>query len=158
MKSVAVLLVFSLCFTAVVFPQDAPANALGWSALQSVPLQQELQVNLKNGKSVRGKLDSITDTSLALVNKKGVFSFQAGEVSEIYKLGGRRILKRTLIGAAIGTGAGGIIGYAAADEHDFLGRGVSAILGAFSGLVIGSVTGLFLGSSKKKELVYKANP
>jgi hypothetical protein len=114
-------------------------------------------VKTKEGRSIYGSLDKITDTSLVLTAKEGTFSLNSSEVAKLYVCQGRPVVSRTLIGASIGTLAGGGIGLAAGNKNDIGGRWMGAAVGGGVGLVIGSVTGLALGLSKKKELVYESN-
>jgi hypothetical protein len=157
MKSVATLMILSLCFATAGYSQDLSSNAQSWSILRSIPVGQDLLVKTKEGKSINGRLDRITDTSLALTAEGGTFSLNSSEVAKVYVFRGKPVVSRTLIGASIGTLAGGGIGLAAGNENDIGGRWMGAAVGGGVGLVIGSVTGLALGLSKKKELVYEAN-
>jgi hypothetical protein len=158
MKSITALIIGTLCLVTAGYPQDIPLNTQGWNILKSIPLGQQLQVNTKESKSISGKMEKITDTSLVLTTKEGIFSFQSIDVAKVYILRGRPIAKRTLIGTAAGTGVGGAIGYITGKDDAMFGRGFSAAAGGGLGLVIGSVTGLVLGLSKNKSLVYETIP
>jgi hypothetical protein len=152
MNMTAALIIFSLCLATAGYSQDVLLNTHDWNILKSIPTGRQLQVNTKNGKSISGILDKITDTSLLLTTKEESFSLQSNEVANVYVLGGRPIAKRTLIGAGVGTGVGATIGLIS-------GRGDSLVgaLGGSLGLVIGSITGLVQGLSKKKGLVYETH-
>jgi hypothetical protein len=150
MKMIALIL-FSLCLVTVGYSQDSPFNTQDWNILKSISIGRQLQVKTKEGKSVIGILNNVTDTSLSLTAKVGSFSFGSSEVANVYVLRGRPIAKRTWMGAGVGTGGGALLGLISG--RDLIG----AFFGGGLGLVAGSVAGFAFGLSKEKELVYEAN-
>jgi hypothetical protein len=103
-------------------------------------------------------LQRVSDSSLELSTNGEIATYQSTEISRVYVLRGRQLLKETLIGAGIGTAGGAGIGAIAGRGKDFIidQSGYTAI-GAAAGLTLGSITGLVIGSLRHKtELVYEA--
>jgi hypothetical protein len=160
MRIVAAALAVSLVLPSFAFPIQSSSPSTGWIALKSIAQGEDLLVHTKDGKKTKGQLLSISDSNLELSAKGGRATFTPADVLRIYHLRGRRIVKFTLIGAAVGAGSGAAIG-AATGKADGIpwGRGGDAAIVGAMGLLIGTVTGLLVGTfSRKKELVYQAPP
>jgi hypothetical protein len=158
MKTIAAITIFSLFLASVGMAQDGVSSAPNWSVRSSLQIGQKLQVNTKDGKSKKGTLAKITDTGLTLVTKEKSFSFQSSDIDKIYVLRGRPIASRTLIGAGVGAGGGALIGAIAGRNDNWFGPGFVAAMFGAGGFIIGSIVGFATGVSRKKDLVYEANP
>jgi hypothetical protein len=160
-RTFALGLVFLILLThpTVSFAQTAPAP-YEWTAVTRVPPGDELVVRLTNGRTVKGRLKSISDTELTLTRSKRDVNVARQDVRRIHRVVPKSAAKPTLIGAGTGAaiGAGGIAIAAAADESGGDdGEVAAAIIGvAILGAGIGALVGLIFGSKEKKVLIYEA--
>ncbi|HTY63434.1 MAG TPA: hypothetical protein VMG30_14390 [Acidobacteriota bacterium] len=155
-KMFTVLLVVTLLLPAAAIAGDADNH---WTALKSIPAGQLLAVKTFSGKNLKGSLQHATDSIIGINANGKDLEVPVAEVSRVYVLRGRPIMKATLIGAAVGTAAGAGFGaLAGRDSHGwFLDQGSCTAIGAGLGLVAGSVTGLLIGTSRhNRVLIYKA--
>jgi len=157
MRHLTVLLILCLLIQPVIPAQDSNTN---WAILQSIPSGQLTLVKTTSGQSLKGHFQRVTDSTLELsVNGKTV-DLPSAEVSRVYVLRGRHVLKGTLIGAAAGGGVGAGIGAIAGGDDSkeaIIGQGAMVAICAAIGVIVGGLVGLGIGSSKhKKELVYEA--
>jgi hypothetical protein len=153
MKSVAAFLVSCLAFPSLCVPLDSlPQN--NWALVQSIGQGQSIQVTTKAGKSVTGQVERVTESALQLKAGGKVQIIQASEVARVYVVRGRRMGKGTLIGVAVGGGAGVAVGAAIGSSDDWFGPGVWIGTMAAVGVLVGGLIGMAIGSKKKKELVY----
>lgn len=155
-----IALVLSLVLPAVTNAGDSHDN---WLTLQSIRPGQRLIVKTFSGRSLKGSFQRVTNSELDINTDGKEVDIPTAEVSQVYVLGGRQIVKGTLIGAAIGTAAGAGMGAVAGRESktgwNFFGQGAVTAMGAGLGFIAGSVAGLAIGASRnKKVLVYKAAP
>ena len=151
-------LVASLLLTTVTVAAQGQMN--DWSKVTAVASGSNLQVKLKNGKTIKGTLSSVTDSGLSLTVKNAPVEIKREEVStihEVIKKGGGG--KGALIGSAVGAGAGAGLGVAAdaSDNALEVHNGVTAGL-AVVGAGVGALAGYFIGrSGSKRVLIYQAN-
>jgi hypothetical protein len=159
MKPVATLVILSLIFASAGFAQDRSLNAPTWSVLNSIAVGQSLQVDMKEGKSIKGRLDKISNAALELTVDGKAFSCQSDHIKRIYVLRERSIGRKTIIGAAVGAGGGAAFGAIVGRGDSWMfPHGYWTAVSAAVGLMIGAITGLALGSRQKKDLVYEATP
>ena len=160
-RTVALGLAFLILLThpSVSLAQRAPAPH-EWSAVKTVPPGDELVVKLKNGQTIKGRLQVISDIHLTLGRGKKSFDIDRQDVRQIHRIVPKSAAKPTLIGAGTGAaiGTAGIAIAAAADESGGDdGEVAAAILGvAILGAGIGALVGLAFGSREKKVLIYEA--
>ena len=156
MRHCAVLLISCLLIQPMALAQNSQTS---WSILQSLPAGQLMVVKTASGQSLKGQFRHATDSSLDLIINNKDLSLRAAEVSRVYVLRGRPLLKGTLIGAAVGTAAGAGIGAIGGRGSKFiLGQGAVTAICAGLGFILGSITGLAIGSTQhKKELVYESS-
>ena len=130
-----------------------------WSAVQA--LQPGTTVNVKDraGKSSKGRLVTVADQSVTLVDRKGMIVIDRQNIARVVIDNGRSVGRSTLIGAGIGAGAGasvgGVIIAAFGGGEDETGPAVmivSTSLGAIAGTAAGALGGLF----RQKTLVYES--
>jgi len=130
-----------------------------WSRLNTVTSGSKLAVKLKNGKTVEGKLSSVSDTVLSLSVKNKPVDVKREDVLSVYQVSKKSATKATLIGLAVGAGAGAAIGLAGSNDDSFanLDHAVTAgltVLGAGAG----AVAGYFIGrGGSKRVLIYQAS-
>jgi hypothetical protein len=153
------------CLIAVILamPSSASAQSVGnngWAAVATSPAGQNLQVELKSGKTVKGKLSSASESGLTLLRGKTKENIERADVRRIYRKGGKSVGKSTLIGAGVGGAGGAIVGTAAGGDGkgimSFSRKGGAAVFGV-AGAAIGAITGLVIGLVRhKKTLIYEA--
>jgi hypothetical protein len=158
MRKTALILICALIWPLNVIAQQPPTTAPGWSVLESTLAGRNVQVELNSGKSIKGKLEAITDSALELSAKGARSTCRYGDIRRIYVLRGRPAARNTLIGAAVGGGAGAAFGAVVGRNDDWFGPGLFAAVFAGIGAVIGSVVGFFMGVRQHKDLVYDAAP
>lgn len=155
--TIGILLSSLLLSTATVSAQSTTSD---WSRVNAVATGSDLSVKLKSGKTVNGRLNSVSDTTLSLTVKNAVQDLRREDVARVYQVTGKSAAKSTLIGAGVGAGAGAALGAIgdANDEDSFVyADGVLTAGGAILGAGIGALTGFLIGrSSKKRMLVYEA--
>jgi hypothetical protein len=95
------LLVGTIAPTA--FAQQARGD---WTAVQSLPADENISVKLKTGKRVRGEFLSASDNELTITRKGKSESFAKDAIAQIERLEGKLKGKYALIGAGVGTAAG----------------------------------------------------
>ena len=152
---VATLLVVSLVLSV---PLRAQTAANDWSRLNSVESDSKLSIKLKSGKSIEGRLVSVSESTLSLKVKNKTQEIKREEVQTVHQVVGKGVLTPTLIGTAIGAGAGAVLGAIGSEGSDFdkLDQAVTAgLIGV--GAIIGTVAGYFIGRTRtKKILIYEA--
>jgi len=117
-----------------------------WSRLNTVTAGSRLAVSLKNGKTVEGKLSSVTDTGLSLSVKDKPLEVKREDVLSVYQITKKSAAKATLIGLGVGAGAGAGIGLAGSKDDGFakIDHAVTAgliVLGAGAGALTGYLIG-----------------
>jgi hypothetical protein len=135
-----------------------------WSKVTALAGGSNLSIKLKNGKTHKGTLNSVSDSRLSLTVKNGPVEIKREDVRtvhEVIKKGSGK--KGALIGSAVGAGAGAGLG-AIGDAQNQDGFGGEKLDNAFvAGLTIlgagaGAIAGYFIGRrGSKKVLVYEAN-
>jgi len=148
-----------LLLPTVASAQNRSASSGDWSALSAVETGSKLSVKLKDGKTVEGKLGGVSDTALTLSVKGKPTDLKREDVQSVYRIGKHSATKATLIGMAVGAGAGAAIGAAGSggdDSFDKLDHAVTAGL-TVVGAGIGGLTGYLIGHhSTKRVLIYEA--
>ena len=138
---------------------QATTSTNDWSRLNTVTSGSKLAAKLKNGKTVEGKLSSVSDTVLSLSVKNKPVDLKREDVLSVYQITKKSATKATLIGLGVGAGAGAGIGLAGSKDDSFakLDHAVTAgltVLGAGAG----AVAGYFIGrSGSKRVLIYQAS-
>jgi hypothetical protein len=139
----------------------AQANLNDWSRLNSLTSGSKVSVKLKDGKIVDGKLSSVSDATLSLTVKNKPMDLRREDVLSVQQVIKKSATKSTLIGLAVGTGTGALIGGVADasvndggfEKIDNVAAGAITVIGA----VAGTVTGFLIGRGhSKRVLVYEA--
>ena len=135
-----------------------PANVNDWSQLSTVVSGTRLSVKTKDGKTVEGKLNKISDTALSLTVKNKPVDLKREDVQSIYQLTKKSATKSTLIGLAVGGGAGLGVGLAGRSNDGFEKIENAAAAGfAVIGAAGGALAGYLIGrSGRKRVLIYQA--
>lgn len=132
-------------------------NISDWNAVKSTAAGTEVRV-AAGSRTVRGKLDGITEDALVLISAKGQETFDRQQVTEVSvrKPGHRK--RNTLIGLAAGSGVGLAIGIAArARPNQLQVVSNSAVTAGFTvvGALVGTVVGVAIPSGGWREIYKK---
>ena len=141
------------------FAQGAQTTS-DWGALKNLPNESKLEVKLKSGKTVDGKLGSVSDESLSVISKSGNVEIKREEVATIHQIVKKSATSATLIGMGVGAGAGAALGAIAAsnddnslDKIDHAATAGLAVVGAG----VGAITGYLIGKrATKRVLLYES--
>ena len=155
-----VLVVSFLLPSGMLAAQNTAATTGDWSSLKAVATGSKLSVKLRNGRTVEGRLISVSDDGLTLSIKNSAQDLKRQDVLSVYEFTKKSATKATLIGMGVGAGAGAGIGAvgAASDDSDFdkIDHAVTAGL-AVIGAGVGAVIGYLVGrGSSKRVLVYES--
>ena len=157
--TITLVLVTALLLPSVTLAQGTSVSTNDWSSLRTVASGSKLEIKLKNGKSVKGKLSSVSDNALSLSVSNKPVDLNRQDVLSVYQVSGKSARKPTLIGLGVGAGAGAVIGAAGNDSDGFfISRGqLAAGLGVL-GAGAGALVGFAIGKSRKKKrvLIYEA--
>jgi hypothetical protein len=121
----------------------AQANVADWNVVKGLAAGTEVRVTI-GGRTVHGKVESITDDAVVVTGEKGRESIDRRQVSgaSVKKTSHRK--RNALIGLAVGTGAGlgvGIDARAKSDQLKVVPN--SAVVAAFT--AAGALGGLLVG-------------
>jgi hypothetical protein len=130
-----------------------------WSKVVATAADEKLEVKLKSGKTVKGKLISVTDSGLTLSHRNKELALNRDEIFRIYRASGKSGVSPTVIGAGVGAGvglaAGGVILAVNDGDGDEIVPGL--ILTAMVGAGIGALTGFLSGKSRSNRvLIYES--
>jgi hypothetical protein len=137
--------------------QDAIAKD-NWDAVKSIPVGDEITIETRDGKRMKGRMSTITDTTLTFSSNNRPVDLNQPEIKKIYRqaAGGSRG-KNTLVGTAIGTGIGaGIVAILLASTGGSDSTGEIVAIGMLLGGGIGAGVGVLSGKGEKKVLIYEA--
>jgi hypothetical protein len=121
-----------------------------------------LNVKLKDGKKVEGRLRSVSDTTLTLDRGNRTSDFDRNSIARVQRYVsnsvGKSIGKSTAIGAGVGFGAGAGLGLAAGQYEDIETASLVGIFGAIGaglGAAIGAIAGAASATGRKKVTIYE---
>jgi len=156
--AICLVLAASLSLPPAAPAQTSAAPGGDWSALRAVGQGDKLEVRLKSGKTVKGRLAGVSDTTLSLTVNDRATEVGRDDVQSVYRVTSRSAKKATLIGAGAGAAVGAGVGAATSDDDDFIfSRGQSAAILAAVGGAAGAITGFAIGKTgRKRVLVYDA--
>src|SRR5688572_22148968 len=152
-KYLFVISIVAVLFVAVVADVNAQSSDDRWRGLNDLKPGTRIVVDQDGGKPLKAKFASSTDQNLTVMSKGERVEIDRSTISAVYL--GRRSskLKRALIGALAGAGAGMLIG--AATVAATKGDGLIAAGGFLYGLPIGAAIGVATaGGTKKGEMIY----
>jgi YMGG-like Gly-zipper len=130
-----------------------------WSNVVAIAADERLEVKLKSGKTLKGKLSSVTDSGLTLSHGKKELALKRDEIFRIYRAGGKSSVSPTVIGAGVGAGVGTaagavILGVNEGEDDEIV---PTLILTALVGAGIGALTGFLSGKSRSNRvLIYES--
>jgi len=131
-----------------------------WANVEAVKIKSVLIVETKTGGSVKGKVTSVTATTLNLSSGGKAVALERDDIARVYRGKKSSRFKRALIGAGIGLGIGaGISGVyvLVKKDGDPLAAGAGLIYGFLVGVSVGAVVGAATGGkSRKGVLLYEA--
>ena len=134
----------------------AQTTSATWNSVQKLPAGTEVRV-AAGARTVRGKIDRVTDDALTMTSGKGQEMFTQQEVSRVWvkKPGHRK--RNTLIGLGIGAGAGLGVGLSAASCSGFGCIGADAVeIGApLAFAVVGTAIGAAIPTGGWREVYRK---
>ena len=127
-----------------------------WEGLKAVPPGDKVEVDLRNGQTLKGKLISISDTVLTIERGKRTTDVTRVDTLRVHRVVSKSSKRATLIGLGIGAGVGLIGSVAAAKsgggEGDAdLGAVIVGAIGAGAGALIGYI----VGSRNQRSLIYE---
>jgi hypothetical protein len=133
-----------VCLLGTSFCAVAQNAQSSWTSLSRLSPGQKIRIVESDSKKHTGAFENISDTAITLRDANGEASIPRQDVRSVKLMRSDRRLRNTLLGLAIGAGAGAGITAAAWESHGFLGgRGDGALVGA----AIGGVAGLAIGVS-----------
>jgi hypothetical protein len=150
---ISAVLIVLLALTPATLAQETSAAINDWAGLKTVTAGSKIDVKLKSGKKVKGKLIGVSGTTLRLSGKNTPLELKQEEVLSIYQIRGKSAIKTTLISTGVGLGAGAGLGAAVGGKDRPLISALGAILGTGLGATYGLVSGL---SSHNRTLIYQA--
>lgn len=153
---VSLLLAVILIYPPLAIAQQ-PVAPGDWSGVQEVAPGDELAINLKSGKSMKGKLTSVTADELSITRKNKQENIQRETIAQVYRIKRKAEKgKYAAIGAGIGAGAGLGIGLAKNSPPIDDGE-LYPIVATPIGAGIGAAVGFLFGQAKRKRvLIYQA--
>jgi hypothetical protein len=158
-----------LCLFCLPCATLAQINEASWGKLKGLTPGQNIQITDANAKKHSGTLLSVSDTSIAFTETVGQHSIDRQDVRSV-KLMQTHHGHNTLVGFAIGGGAGAAVGagiglatYKGCPQQgfclDFISRGelagIGAVAGFAGGAIIGAVTGALVPSHAT---IYSTSP
>jgi len=126
-----------------------------WENVEAVKIKSALIVETKVGATVKGKVTSVTATTLNLSNGGKAIALERDDIARVYRTVKGSRIKRAFIGAGIGAGVGFGIGgvYSVVNKQNGLAAAAGILYGLPIGAVVGAATG---GKSRKGALLYEA--
>jgi hypothetical protein len=158
---ICILLLAVLTAPQALLAQAGSGSNRDWAAVMTVQPGEKLGIKLKNGKTVEGKLSSVSETGLALASGSKTAEIRREDAQQVYRIAGASTGKPTLIGAAIGAAGGAGLGATAGDcrPGDFFcfDRSKTVPVGAAVGAGVGALIGFSIGKARhKRTLIYEA--
>ena len=131
---------------------------VAWDAVKRVPLGERVRVELKNGRSVKGALQSADDDRVVVTRDGTRDEFARGDVRRVHHL--RRRAKKGMyaaIGAGAGAGVGAVIG--AAKSESVIDDGeVYYVIAIPLAAGIGAAIGALVGRGRRQRVLVYESP
>lgn len=155
--SIVALFLMATVLVATIAPAAFAQRTNDWGNVQSVGIDEDLSIKLKDGHKISGKFSSANDSELTVIRKGKQQMIAKATIAEIYQLERKaEKAKYAAIGAGIGAAAGGGIGAARA-SHTLDDGGIYTVVGLAFGTGFGALGGLLFGAGKRKHvLIYQA--
>ncbi len=158
-----------ICYSLIVLlslPQVSLAQTASelnreWSIFTTLQPKEKLVAMLKDGKTVEGKLSSVSEKSLTLSSGDKTIEIDRENVARVYRMTGVSKKKPVLIGLTVGAAFGATAGVAAGscNQNDIVcykrSETVPINTAFFAG--VGALIGFIIGKTKhKRVLIYEA--
>ena len=158
-KRSPIALLVAICLLASAMARAALSQQANgdWSVVQSLSPDEQIVINLKSGKEVKGKFLDAAGNEVTILRKGKHESFLKDMVAQIHHVKGKAKKGQwALIGAGIGAGTGFGIGQAKNSPPVDDGE-IYSVMGTILGAGIGAVGGFLFGQAKRKRvLIYQA--
>jgi len=156
-----ILLLAVLSAPQAVLAQARSGSNRDWAVVMAVQPGEKLAIKLKNGRTVEGKLSSVSETGLALASGGKTAEIQREDAQQVYRIAGASPGRPTLIGTAIGAAGGAGLGATAGGcrpgEFICFDRSRTIPVGAVVGAGGGALIGFSIGKARhKRTLIYEA--
>jgi hypothetical protein len=146
---------FAICVFCLPCAAPAQIKEASWARLKGLTPGQNIQIVDASSKKHAGTFLSVSDTSIAYNERAGQHSIDKQDVRSV-RLMETHHGHNTLVGLAVGAGAGAVTGagigaatYKGCTQQsfclDFISRGEQTGIGAVAGLAGGAVIGAFSG-------------
>jgi len=155
LKFFAPLFVFFAVLLIAASSASAQTATETWANVEAVKIKSALIVETKTGAIAKGKVISVTPTTLNLSTGGRAVALERDGIAKVYRAVKGSRIKRALIGAGIGAGVGFGVGgvYSTIAKENGLAAAAGFIYGLPIGAVVGAATG---GKSRKGVLLYEA--
>jgi hypothetical protein len=158
------LLAFGLAFLFLIqAPLAVAQDATGqkeWATIRAVPFGDKLVIEMKDGKTLKGRFKAVSDKTLTLSQNRGATDVELINLQRVYREGGGSRVKSTLMGAGVGAATGAAIGVGVTVGNEANRReGFHILAGVVLGVIgagIGAAAGLIAGSRSKRVLIFEA--
>lgn len=124
-----------------------------WAVVQGLAAGEQVQLNLKTGKTLNGNIDHVTVDAVYLQTQKEATTIRRDEIRRLYVKTKRHLAMPILIGAAAGAAAGGALAPRIMEHETGYGGAVAGTVVLFAG--IGAGVGC-LARGSGKSLVYES--
>jgi hypothetical protein len=150
----ALALVCALALTSSAFARNAKATA-DWTAVQSLSSGEKIVVHTKDGDRLTGRFESATDQAINFTHDGKKVSLTRESIKRVQLNRGKSRLNGTLLGAAIGAGAGLAAGAIISSKGDI---NVAPTIGGLTalGAGIGAGIGAALAKGNENVTIYEA--
>jgi hypothetical protein len=136
-----------ICILAMPCASWAQTDKASWTNLRTLQPGQKIQVVDMHSKKHSGSFVNFTETTISYQDTSGQQTFPRQDVRRVQRMGDKRRLRNTLIGAGVGAGVGAGIGAAAWEDRGFIGgKGVGALFCASIGFLGGAIIGALIPS------------
>jgi hypothetical protein len=157
--TISFALLISMLLPVGALAQKNEATTHDWSNLKTVTSGSRLEIELKSGKTISGKLVNVSDNTLALTAHGKQVDLNRDEILTVFQSSRKSATKATLIGLGVGGGAGALIGAAGGDSNPdpFISKSTAAAGLAVLGAGAGAIAGYFIGrTGRRRVLIYEA--
>ena len=128
-----------------------------WADVQALSTGVKLLIETKDGKQLKGKLSSVSATTLSITGNNRTTNLNKDDVQRIYQLSGGSQAKSIIIGTAAGAGIGaGGAAIALGSTGGSDGAAGILAIGTLVGAGIGAVLGAAVGKSSRRVLIYES--
>jgi hypothetical protein len=127
-----------------------------WEVVKEVPFGGELEIRLKDRASLKGRLHSVTDTTLKLSRKNEITVLDRANVLKVYRLYPKSEEFKKIssgVGATIGGGIGLAIGLSNTRSSGYNRPSSSIFLIPLVGTALGAISGYLIGDRMKSRML-----